>query len=270
MHEQSPSILLVGAGNMGGALLAGWLEGGTDVDRVCVLDPAISDAMAKHLSQKCVRHERDAENCKVHGIIVVAVKPQVMEKVLPQITHCVGAGSMVISVAAGKTLAFMEEHFPGSACIRVMPNTPSLVGKGASVLCANGQTSQAQKDMAASLMMSVGSVHIIEDEGLMDAVTALSGSGPAYVFLLAEVMAQAGEAAGLPSELAQKLARETVSGGGHMLEQSDVPACTLRENVTSPGGTTEAALGVLRGENGFPELMKKAIAAAARRSRELS
>jgi pyrroline-5-carboxylate reductase len=154
--------------------------------------------------------------------------------------------------------------------VRVMPNTPAAIGRGMSVAVASDGVTGEQKALVTALLEAVGEAGWVDDEALMDAVTAVSGSGPAYVFHLAECLAEAGMAAGLPRELAEKAARATVAGAGELLHRSDLPAATLRENVTSPGGTTAAALEVLRGEDGLPELMKRAVAAATKRSRELS
>jgi pyrroline-5-carboxylate reductase len=171
---------------------------------------------------------------------------------------------------AGRTLGFLEKHFGRSAVVRAMPNTPAAIGRGITVAAGNPRVKVPARKLAHGLLAATGSVEWVDDEALMDAVTAVSGSGPAYVFLLAEAMAQAGEAAGLPKELAEKLARETVAGSGELLHRSPLPAATLRQNVTSPGGTTAAALDVLMSADGVPPLMTKAIAAATRRGKELA
>jgi pyrroline-5-carboxylate reductase len=179
--------------------------------------------------------------------------------------------TVVLSVAAGRRIDGLEAHVPpGTAVVRAMPNTPASVGRGITVAVGNRHLTQAQREICDSLLRAVGEVAWISDEGLMDAVTAVSGSGPAYVFYLAECMAQAGIDAGLPAELAQKLATWTVAGAGELLHRSDLGADVLRQNVTSPNGTTFAALQVLMGEDGLAKLMREAVAAAARRSRELA
>jgi pyrroline-5-carboxylate reductase len=171
---------------------------------------------------------------------------------------------------AGRTLRFLEAALPGAAVIRAMPNTPAAIGRGITVAVANARVSIEQRELVHALLSAVGTVEWIVDEALMDAVTALSGSGPAYVFLLAEAMARAGTAAGLPGALAATLARATVAGSGELLHRSPLDAAKLRQNVTSPGGTTAAALDVLMGKDGLEPLMTAAIAAATRRSRELA
>ena len=171
---------------------------------------------------------------------------------------------------AGRTLRFLEAALPGAALVRAMPNTPAAIGRGITVAVANARVSGAQRALVDTLLSAVGAVEWVADEALMDAVTALSGSGPAYVFLLAEAMARAGVAAGLPPALAEKLARATVAGSGELLHRSPLDAATLRQNVTSPGGTTAAALDVLMAKDGLEALLTKAIAAATKRSRDLA
>jgi pyrroline-5-carboxylate reductase len=205
------------------------------------------------------------------SVVVLAVKPQVAPDVMPKITPFVDANTLVVSIMAGRTLSFLAAALPAkTAIVRAMPNTPAAIGRGISVAVPNAHVASAQREMAQGLLSAVGAVEWIADENQMDAVTAVSGSGPAYVFLLAESLARAGVAAGLSPELAMKLARETVSGSGELLHRSDLDAATLRQNVTSPGGTTAAALGVLMASDGLDPLMEKAIAAATKRGRELA
>jgi pyrroline-5-carboxylate reductase len=180
-----------------------------------------------------------------------------------------GPDTLVLSIMAGRTLGFLEQALPGPV-VRAMPNTPAAVGRGITVAVPNKQVSAAQRELAQLLLTAIGAVEWVEDEALMDAVTAVSGSGPAYVFLLAETLARAGEAAGLPPDLAARLARATVAGSGELLHRSPLDAATLRENVTSPGGTTAAALEVLRSPKGLQPLLTEAVAAATKRSRELA
>ena len=182
----------------------------------------------------------------------------------------VGAATVVVSIMAGRTLRFLEAALPAAALVRAMPNTPAAIGRGITVAVPNARVAAAQRALVDALLCAVGAVEWVDDETLMDAVTALSGSGPAYVFLLAEAMAQAGAAAGLPPALATTLARATVAGAGELLHRSPLDAATLRQNVTSPGGTTAAALELLMARDGLAPLMTKAIAAATRRSRELA
>ncbi len=194
-----------------------------------------------------------------------------MEQVFPPLAKLAGPGTVVLSIAAGKSIASFEKHLaPGSAVVRAMPNTPAAIGRGITGAVANAAVTPAQKDACDALLSAVGEVVWVADERLIDAVTAVSGSGPAYVFYLAECLAEAGCAAGLPADLAMQLARATVTGAGELMHRSDVPAATLRQNVTSPGGTTAAALGVLmRGESGLAALMREAVLAAEKRGREL-
>jgi pyrroline-5-carboxylate reductase len=205
-------------------------------------------------------------------VIVVAVKPQVIDEVLPPLGRLARQNTVVLSVAAGRRMEGFEPHLgAGVAVVRAMPNTPASVGRGITVAIGNRHLTPAQRATCDALLKAIGEVAWIDDEGLMDAVTAVSGSGPAYVFYLAECMARAGAEAGLPPELAEQLARWTVSGAGELLHRSDLDAAALRQNVTSPNGTTFAALQVLMdADAGMAKLMAKAVAAAARRSRELA
>lgn len=270
-------ILLVGAGRMGGALLKGWIARGLEPDRVFVQDPSISDDMTEY----CREHKISVADVQAlpeaASVIVLAVKPQIMDSILPGLTQFSGPDSVILSVAAGRTISSIAAHFaPGSAIIRVMPNTPAAIGRGISALYGNETVRPEQARQCETLMAAAGETVWLDSETLMDAVTAVSGSGPAYVFLLAECLAEAGEAAGLSQELAAKLARATVAGAGELLHQSDLPPAELRRNVTSPGGTTAAALSVLMAEGGesaipsLNDLMTEAVLAAARRSRELA
>jgi pyrroline-5-carboxylate reductase len=203
--------------------------------------------------------------------IVFAVKPQIAPEAVPALAPCLGAGTIVVSIMAGRTLAFLERALPQrAALVRAMPNTPAAIGRGITVAVPNAKVSARQRELVHALLSATGAVEWIADEALMDAVTAVSGSGPAYVFLLAEALAQAGMAAGLPADLAAKLARATVAGSGELLHRSPIEPATLRQNVTSPGGTTAAALDVLMAPDGLGALMDKAVAAATRRSRELA
>ncbi len=208
---------------------------------------------------------------KQFNIIVLAVKPQVMDEVLTELIQRVTA-SLYVSIAAGKTLKYLQDILPDrQAIIRTMPNTPAMVGKGMTVACANHIVTAPQKTAVKTLFENVGQFEWVTDEKFMDAVTAVSGSGPAYVFLLIEELAKAGIDQGLPADLAMKLARQTVIGSAALAEaQKDIPVETLRKNVTSPGGTTEAALEILTDPRGLSLLIQKAISAAAKRSKELS
>ena len=262
-------IVLVGAGNMGAALLEGWLRAGLDGANVTVVDPGLSDERAAEWRGQGVRVEAAAVSApQAPDLLFLAVKPQIMDAVLGEVRPLVGAGTVVASVAAGVTLVRLREGLGETArCVRVMPNTPAQVGRGASVCCATPDVDESRRTALSTLLQTVGTVEWIADEALMDAVTAVSGSGPAYVFRMTEALAEAGTKAGLPADLAARLALATVGGAGELMHRSDEPPASLRRSVTSPGGTTEAALAVLEAE--LPDLMARAVDAAARRSREL-
>ncbi len=262
-------LVLVGAGKMGGALLDGWLRFGLDPTKVAVIEPSPSPQISA-LADRGVRLNPNARGLTDVAAIVIAVKPQVAAQVMQAVAPMLAASTVIVSIMAGRTLQFLSRTVKGAgALVRAMPNMPAAIGRGVTVAVPL-QANSAQRELAHRLLSAAGTVEWIEDEALMDAVTAVSGSGPAYVFLLAEVLAQAGTAAGLPPPLAAKLARETVAGSGELLHRSALDAAALRENVTSPGGTTAAALDVLMGKNGLAPLMQEAVAAATRRSRELA
>lgn len=265
-------LILAGAGNMGGAMLAGWLERGLDAKRILVQDPSPPPAIAALLAKNGITAQAAiAPRATPPAVLLVAVKPQIMEDVFPGMARLVGPDTVVLSIAAGKTIAGFERHLPkGSAVVRSIPNTPASVGRGITVATANASVTPRQKAMCDALLSAIGEVAWVDDEALIDPVTAVSGSGPAYVFYLAECLAEAGVKAGLEPELAAKLARWTVAGAGELLHRSDLPAGVLRQNVTSPNGTTFAALQVLMGEKGIQPIMTEAILAATKRSRELA
>ena len=266
----SGPIVLVGAGNMGGAMLTGWLKSGVPGSSVLVLDPGPSDAILSLLNETGARHSVSPPADVKAGILFLAVKPQVMDAVLPPLKGLVGPNTVVVSVAAGKTLANMEHHLGAAAMVRAMPNTPAMIGRGVTGAFANGKVTAEQRQQVQALLKVSGPVEWVSTEQDIDAVTALSGSGPAYVFYLVECMAEAGRKAGLPADLAMRLARETVSGAGELLHRSPDDAARLRQNVTSPGGTTAAALSVLMAEDGMQPLFDKAVEAARRRAGELA
>ncbi|MEH2500640.1 pyrroline-5-carboxylate reductase [Bradyrhizobium sp. AZCC 1678] len=266
LQNLNGTIALAGAGKMGGAMLTGWLAGGLDAGRVIVVEPFPSDDI-KALAAKGVRlNPNDAGTADT---LVVAVKPQMFREAGPALKKLVGSDTLVVSIMAGTPIAALEQVC-GGMVVRAMPNTPAAIGRGITVAVAAKNVSAAQRATADALLRATGSVEWVDDEGLMDAVTAVSGSGPAYVFLLAEELARAGVEAGLPADLATKLARETVAGSGELLHRSEQDSATLRQNVTSPGGTTAAALEVLMGQDGMQPLMIRAIAAATKRSKELA
>ena len=266
----SGPIVLIGAGNMGGAMLTGWLKSGVPGSSVIVVDPGPSEAMLALIADAGAKHVTAAPEGMQAGVLFLAVKPQLMDAVLPPLKALVGPQTVVVSVAAGKTLAYLASHLGAAAMVRAMPNTPAMIGRGVTGAFANGDVSEAQHAEVQALLQVSGPVEWVGSEADIDAVTAVSGSGPAYVFYLVECMAEAGRKAGLPADLAMRLARETVSGAGELLNQSPEDASRLRQNVTSPGGTTAAALSVLMAEDGMQPLFDKAIAAARDRARELA
>jgi pyrroline-5-carboxylate reductase len=261
-------LLLAGAGKMGGAMLAGWLAQGLDAPNVAVIEPHPSDEI-RALAATGIRLNPSPRDFGAAATLVVALKPQMFPEAGPALKAFVAPSTLVVSIMAGTTIASISEVCGGSV-VRAMPNTPAAIGRGITVAVAVKNVSAAQRAVADALLRATGSVEWIDDESLMDAVTAVSGSGPAYVFLLAEELARAGVEAGLPVELATKLARETVSGSGELLHRSQDASATLRQNVTSPGGTTAAALEVLMGPDGLQPLLIRAVAAATRRSREFA
>jgi pyrroline-5-carboxylate reductase len=271
-NKRRGPIVLVGGGKMGAALLAGWLAEGVAASDVVVVEPHAETALALAGRYKVkVVTETPTSFEAAPTLVLFAVKPQSLDAVAPLYKALGVSGTCFLSIAAGKTLGYFEKHLGADAAIvRAMPNTPAAVGRGMTVLIANGAASEEQMDFCETLLRAVGDVRWAVEESQFDAVTAVSGSGPAYVFLLIECLAQAGVEAGLPADLAMDLARATVTGSGELARKSDEPAGTLRQNVTSPGGTTAAALAVLMGEGGLQPLMTKAIAAAAKRSKELA
>ena len=262
------TVVLAGAGKMGGAMLSGWLAQGLDASRVAVLEPHPSEEIRSCLARG-VRLNPSPRDSGTVAAFVVALKPQAFREAGPVLKPYVDATTLVVSIMAGTTMASLADVLGGSV-VRAMPNTPAAIGRGITVAVAAKGVSDMQRETADGLLRTTGLVEWVTDESLMDAVTAVSGSGPAYVFLLAEELARAGVAAGLPEALAIKLARETVAGSGELLHRSDLSAATLRQNVTSPGGTTAAALEVLMGQDGLQSLLTRAVAAATKRSKELA
>ena len=258
-------LVLLGCGKMGSAMLAGWLGRGLPASSVWVQDPAPSEWV------KATGVHVNADLPVSPAVVLIAVKPQMMGDALPDIAAFGGGDTVFISVAAGTPLSAFEEAFGAtSPIVRAMPNTPAAVGRGITAMCAN-PAGQGALDDAEMLLSAVGDVVRLDDEHQMDAVTAVSGSGPAYVFHLIETMAAAGEAEGLPRDLALHLAKATVAGAGALAEAASEDPSQLRVNVTSPAGTTAAALEVLMDEaDGFPPLLRRAVAAAAQRGRELA
>lgn len=272
LESLSGPVVLVGAGKMGGAMLEGWLKLGLPPKHTVVLDPNLRPEVAQDLSAKGARPNPDFSEIAAPAVIVLAVKPQVAPVVLATIRALVAPGTLVVSIMAGRTLDFISEALPhGTAVVRTIPNTPAAIGQGITVAVPNAQVTAEERALTDALLSTLGPVEWVSDEDLIDVATAVSGSGPAYVFLLAEALAAAGTAAGLPADLAERLARATVAGSGALMVQSGIAAGTLRENVTSPAGTTAAALQVLMDETrGFGPLLTEAVAAATRRSKELA
>lgn len=261
-------LLLVGCGKMGGAMLDGWLSRGLATADVLVAEPVEALRPGKPGLRAVASTSQIAETPE---IVVLAVKPQTMDAVLPDLRRFADAGAVFLSIAAGKTLKYFAGHLGAAArVVRAMPNTPAAVRQGITVACASQDVTAAQRKRCQELLEAVGEALWVEDENLMDPVTALSGSGPAYVFLLVEAMAAAGAKLGLAPEMAMQLARATVAGSGELLRQSSDPAAQLRVNVTSPGGTTAEALKVLMAADGIQPVFDKALAAATRRSKELA
>jgi len=267
-----PNLVLVGCGKMGGALLTGWLER-RFADQIVVIEPQ-EDAARRFRGKPGVHVTTALENMTDRlrpDAVVFAVKPQTMPAAAPAYRRFAGHGAPVfLSIAAGTPIAFFEEALGrGAAVVRAMPNTPAAIGRGITALVANRGVDPAQMALCQTICEAVGDVVWLGDEAAMDAVTAVSGSGPAYAFYLVEALAAAGQREGLPADMAMRLARATVSGAGELLNRSPESAETLRRNVTSPGGTTAAALDVLMADDGLAPLMRRAVAAAAERSREL-
>ena len=266
-----PGVVLVGGGKMGGALLAGWLRSALTPEQAFVVEPDEAAASrARALGAQVIADTGALPDGFKPGVLVLAVKPQIMESVLPAYRALAGAGALVLSIAAGRTIGSFAKVLGAVPIVRAMPNTPAAIGRGISVACPNAAVSPAMRERATTLLGAVGEVAWVEDETLMDAVTAVSGSGPAYVFLMIETLAAAGVEAGLPAPLAARLALVTVAGSGALALDSGTPPAELRRNVTSPSGTTQAALDVLMAADGLGPLMGRAVAAATRRSRELA
>ena len=265
------NLVLVGCGKMGGALLSGWLARGTKRESVVVVEPMGTAEIARRFGVAAIATAEALPPGLAPEVVVFAVKPQGMESVVAAYRRFATPATVFLSIAAGRPIRFFESQLGSAAAVvRSMPNTPAAVGCGITVGCPNANVTAAQRARCQSLLEAVGEVAWVGEEALLDPVTAVSGSGPAYVFLLIECLAQAGVAAGLDEALAARLARATVTGSGELARRSDEPASRLRENVTSPGGTTAAALAVLMADDGLQTLMTRAIAAATKRSRELA
>jgi pyrroline-5-carboxylate reductase len=264
------TILLVGCGQMGSAMLRGWLKSGA-ASRFVVVEPAgVPEALRASPGVAAHRAASELPDDVAPNAVVFAVKPQGINDVVPAYRRFVRPETVFMSIAAGTTIGNLARHLADAAIVRVMPNTPAAIGRAISVACANSRVAPVQRELCEALLAAIGKSAWVEDEGLLDAVTAVSGSGPAYVFLLIEALAAAGAKAGLPPALAARLALATVAGSGELARVSNETPARLRENVTSPGGTTRAALDVLMAEDGLAPLMERAVAAATRRSRQLA
>jgi len=267
------TLVLAGCGKMGGAMLEGWLDQGISPGAVHAIEPVaeMADSLRQQHGVNAFGSVAELPADLVPDVVLFAVKPQVMDSVAPDYARFDDPRTVFLSIAAGKPIVYFEDTLgAGSAVVRAMPNTPAAVRRGITVACPNARVTEQQKQVSDRLLTAVGAVEWVDDEGLIDAVTALSGGGPAYVFLLVECLAEAGVAAGLPRGLSERLARVTVSGSGELLRQSPEEPGTLRKNVTSPGGTTAEALKVLMADDGWQPLVNRAIAAATERSRELA
>lgn len=272
MSALAGPLLLVGSGKMGTALLSGWLDHGLAKKDVLVVDPTAAwNADLKALGVRAVAGPEELPEGGAFRAVIFAVKPQMMADVLPAYQAVVTDDTLVISIAAGTAIARFEDIFGKATPVaRAMPNTPAAIGKGTSALFANPRVDASQRDLAEALMAAVGDVHWLDNEEQMHGVTAMSGGGPAYVFLMIETLAQAGIADGLPEALAWPMARATVIGSGALAAASEEPAAVLRKNVTSPGGTTQAALEILMADDGVQPLFDRALRAASERSRQLA
>lgn len=265
MPDLLPPLLLIGCGKMGGAMLAGWRERG--VSEVLVVDPHLNEPPA---GATILRGPAEIPTGFAPAAVILAIKPQEAPATLPHYARFAG-GAVFVSIMAGRGIAGMRAALGGEAAVvRAMPNTPAAVRQGFTVACAGPGVDDGARALTDSLLAATGEVAWVEDEGLLDPVTAVSGGGPAYVFLLAEVLEIAAREQGIPADLARRMARATVAGSGALLAASAEDAAVLRRNVTSPKGTTERALAVLMAEEAWPALMSRAIAAATARSRELA
>lgn len=265
MDTQTSKILLIGAGKMGSALLSAWLHKGIPASNIVVVEPNQKQTLGGVSTVGSLEEASADVDC-----ILLAVKPQSMDEVLQELASK-KSKALVLSIAAGKTLGYFEKHLGAEAAIvRAMPNTPAIIGKGISALIANENVSDEQRQLAETLLRAAGRTVWLTDETQMDAVTAISGSGPAYVFLFLDALIAAGIAQGLSQDIATQLAIQTVRGSVKLAQKSEDSLEQLRKNVTSPGGTTEAALNVLMKGNALERLLNDAVAAAAKRSKELA
>jgi pyrroline-5-carboxylate reductase len=263
------SLLLAGAGKMGGALLRAWLDRGYDPRKIDVIEPHPSPELIELAQAKGFALRAPS---RPPGILVLAIKPQTLDEAAASLASFASPNTLVVSILAGKTIANISAKLPQArAIVRAMPNLPAAVGRGITALAANAAATPGQRAAAEALLAAAGGVEWLASEELIDAVAAVSGSGPAYVFYLAEALASAGSSVGLPASIAARLARATVEGAGELLFQSrEKSAAELRENVTSRGGTTAAALEVLMAQDGLKPLIERAVKAAKQRAEALA
>ena len=271
MTEWPARLVLVGAGKMGGAMAQGWLDAGLPARSLTIIEPNPSPEIAALAADRGVALNARSADAPPE-MLVLAVKPQSLDQVAPQISQFAGERTLLLSVIAGKTIANLLARLPHArAVVRAMPNTPAAIGRGVTAAFANADVSAEQERWCERLLGAVGAFFWLDDENAIDAVTAISGSGPAYVFALTEALAAAAEKLGLPPEMAMSLARGTVEGAAELMRrESGTAPATLRRNVTSPAGTTAAALAVLQEANGLNDLMVRATAAAQARAAEMA
>ncbi len=263
-------LVLVGCGKMGTAMLRGWVAAGVASSCVVIEPAGVPAGLGSAAEIVWYSSPKELPPELRPDAVVFAVKPQIADEVVPNYRSWAAPDTLFVSIVAGKTLTGLARHLGRAAIVRTMPNTPAAIGRGITVACANPLVTTGQRQLCDRLLAAIGESAWVEDEALIDAVTAVSGSGPAYVFLLIEALARAGQGEGLPTDLALRLARATVAGSGELARISSEGPAQLRENVTSPGGTTRAALDVLMAADGLEPLIARAVAAAAARSRELA
>lgn len=269
--SQNSPLLLVGCGNMGSAMARGWIKAGLDAKAFFSIDPFYADKHVDGLpNEQIVANVSQLPKGFCPKAVVMAIKPQMMAEGLPELGSIIQDSTLIISVAAGTTMALYSEYFGDVGVIRAMPNTPAAIGKGITGMVANKTASAEDKAVAEQLLSAIGEVVWVEEEALIDSVTSVSGSGPAYVFYFVEALTAAGVSSGLSEDVAMKLARQTIVGAGALLEASEDSAAELRRKVTSPKGTTAAALDVLMAEDGLAPVIRRAVSAAKQRSEELS
>lgn len=263
--------LVVGAGKMGGALLEGWITSKTvKPAQLIILDPTPGEAAQRAIENGALHLTKADKNINTIKYLLLAIKPQMFKTLAPAIAKDLSVDAVVISILAGTSLAALQDTFKTQSIIRAMPNTPAAIGKGITAYTKGENVSEAQAKETETLLSAGGAVHYVETENLIDVVTAVSGSGPAYVFHMVEALEAAAVKIGLPEELAPHFARQTIIGAAGLLEESELSAMELRKNVTSPNGTTQAALDVLMGYEGLPTLMRETVKAALKRAKELA